>query len=130
MLGMCLQVKASPPTGVQLGRAKLPLCFDALDSSVAHCNNTKSRAKEYWRAHFSSVQVDQVESESADTTACGLGHGLLVVIDSHCYLDRNLGRLSLPANGTLRDILQAVPVPPSDHVSVTRLVTVYSDLKT
>ena len=72
--------------------------------------------------------MDQGETEAADVTACSLGQVIPIVIDSH--LDPSLSRLRLPANGTLRDVLQAVPVPLSEQASVTRSVAVYRDPKT
>ena len=74
--------------------------------------------------------MDQGEPEAADATDCGLDRVLPIVIDSHFHLDRTLSRLRLLANGTLRDILQSVPVPPSEQVSVTRSVAVYCAPKT
>ena len=130
MFGMCLQVKASPPQEFNLVEPNSPGVLVHWKVVLLIAATLSPEERGYWRANFSSVQVDQGEPEAADATACGLGRVIPIVIDSHFHLDRTLGRLRLPANGTLRDILQAVPVPPSEQVSVTRSVAVYCDPKT
>ena len=129
MLGMCLQVKASPPQ-FNLVEPNSPGVLVHWKVVLLIAGTLSPEERGYWRANFSSVQMDQGEPEAADATACGLGRVIPIVIDSHFHLDRTLGRLRLPANGSLRDILQAVPVPPSEQVSVTRSVAVYCDPKT
>ena len=130
MLGMCFQVKATPPLEFNLVEPNSPgvLVHRKVVLLIAATLSPEERG--YWIANFSSIQMDQGEPEAADETVCGLGRVIPIVTDSHFHLDRTLGRLRLPANGTLRDIIQAVPVPPSEQVSVTRSVAVYCDAKT
>ena len=54
----------------------------------------------------------------------------LSLILSHFHLDRTLSWLCLPADGTLGDILQAVPLTPAEQASVSKSVAVYCNPKT
>ena len=113
MLGICLQVKASPPQEFSLVEPNSPGVLVHWKVVLLIAATLSPEERVYWRANFSSVQMEQGEPEAADATTCGLGRVITIVIDGHFHLDRTLSRLRLPANDTLRDILQAVPVPPS-----------------
>ena len=97
------------PTRVQPGRAQPLGCIGTLEGVVVH-TILSPEEREYWTANFSSTQMDQEEPEAVGATAPGPEKVLPAVFDSHFDLDRTLSRLCLPADGTMGDILQAVPV--------------------
>ena len=102
MFGMCL--KASPRHEFNLAQPNSPGVLVHWKVVLLIAATPSPEKRGYWIAN-SSVQMDQGEPEAANATACGLGQGIPIIIDSHFHLDRTLSRLRLPANGTLRDIL-------------------------